>query len=142
MKNGQNVERGVIDKVFQQSLNGEPIQLFGDGSYVRDYIHLDDVVDAFYLAALKQETVNGEFFYIGSGNGITLKDAFDCVAKLAESVTGKLVERLYIEPPPYLSSIEFRSFVADHSAFKMATGWAPKYSTLDSGIKYSYSHLF
>ncbi len=142
MKNGKNIERGVIDLVFQKSLRGESLQLFGDGNYVRDYIHLDDVVDAFYLAALKKESVNGAFYYIGSGNGIRLKDAFDCVAKLADTVTGKLVEISSVQPPSHLSAIEFRSFVADNNAFSNATGWSPKYTKLESGLRFSYQHLF
>jgi nucleoside-diphosphate-sugar epimerase len=142
MKNGQNIERGIIDKVFQQSLRGEALKLFGDGNYLRDYIHIDDVVDAFYLAFQNQESVNGAFYYIGSGNGVLLKDAFSCVAKLAESVTETPVKISSVEPPSHLSSIEFRSFVSDHSAFSKATGWIPEYRDLNSGIKYSYRHLF
>ena len=142
MKNGQNIERGVIDMVFQKSLRGESLQLFGDGNYVRDYIHIDDVVDAFYFAVQNQESVNGEIYYIGSSNGMLLKDAFDCVAKLAETVTGRLVNTSSVEPPAHLSSIEFRSFVSDHSAFIKATGWFPQYTTLESGLRFSYQHLF
>jgi nucleoside-diphosphate-sugar epimerase len=142
MKNRKNIERGVIDIIFQKSLRGESLQLFGDGNFVRDYIHLDDVVDAFFLAALKMESVNGKFYYIGSSDGMRLKDAFDCVAKLAETVTGKLVEISSVKPPSHLQAIEFRSFVADNKAFSNATGWVPQYTSLESGLRSSYQHLF
>ena len=46
LKDGMNIERGVIDKVFQRLLKGEDVNIFGNGQYVRDYIHIDDVVSA------------------------------------------------------------------------------------------------
>ena len=92
------------------------------------------------LLILKQ--LNGKFYYIGSSNGMRLKDAFDCVAKLADTVTGKLVEISSVKPPSHLSAIEFRSFVADNNAFSKATGWVPQYTSLESGLRFSYQHLF
>jgi nucleoside-diphosphate-sugar epimerase len=140
-KEGQNVDRGIIDKVFQRALKNEPISIFGSGDYLRDYIHIDDVASAFYSSWEHRDKVDGECFNIGTGTGVTLKDAFHLVVRLAEEVSGQTIEISEVEPPPEMSLIEFRSFVADNKKFSVATGWSPRYS-LEEGIRYSYGKFF
>lgn len=138
---GQNNDRGVIDKVFQRAIQGEPVSIFGSGEYLRDYIHIDDVVTAFYSSWKHCEQVDGRFFNIGTGTGVTLKDAFHLVVKLANQASGRAVKLSQVEPPQDLSLIELRSFIADNTKFREATGWAPKYS-LEEGIRFSYRNFF
>lgn len=140
-KSGQCRDRGIIDRVFQMALNSEPISLYGMGDYYRDYIHIDDVASAFFSSWQYRDQVNGQYFNIGSGTGIAVKDAFRLVARLAKEVSGRDVEISVIDPPIGLSKIEFRSFVADISKFIAATGWKPHY-TLEEGIRYSYKTDF
>lgn len=138
-KEGQNSDRGIIDKVYQKAFNGESISIFG-GDYIRDYIHIDDVVSAFYLSWKHRNRVNGEYFNIGTGTAFTLKDAFHLVVRLAEEASGRVIKILNLEPPPEMSLIEFRSYVADNTKFRKATGWNPQYS-LEEGIRASYRHV-
>lgn len=138
---GQHVERGVIDKVFQKSLTGLSITMYGDGEWLRDYIHIDDVVSAFHAAWNCREAVSGDYYYIGTGKGVTLRDAFSCVVGLVKEATGKAVDIQSVAPPNGLSEIEFRSFVADASKFEGLTGWKAKYD-LENGLRYSYKELF
>lgn len=140
-REGQNSDRGVVDKVFQKALAGETINIFGSGEFLRDYVHIDDVVSAFYLAWLNRESVNGECFNIGTGVGTTVKDAFHLMAKLAEEVTGKEVDVILIEPPDTLSRIEYRSYISNIEKFFSCSGWKPVFR-LESGIRYSYRKLF
>jgi len=140
-REGQNSDRGIIDKIFQRAINGKAVNIFGSGNYLRDYIYIDDVVSAFYLAWKKRDCVNGKFFNLGTGVGVTLKEAFHLVARLAEEVTGNKVDVTSAEPPDGLSQIEYRSFVADIDKIVAATDWKPRYS-LESGIRHSYHKLF
>ena len=140
-KNGQNTDRGIIDKIFQKAIAGDPIRIFGDGDYLRDYIHIDDVVSAFFLAWENRNQVNGKYFNIGTGRGVSLKDAFHLIARIAEEVNGRKVEVSSVNPPADLSQIEFRSFVADNTRFVEATGWNSKYE-LEQGIRFSYGKYF
>jgi nucleoside-diphosphate-sugar epimerase len=136
-KRGQKEDRGVVDKLFKRALGGQNLQVFGDGNYLRDYIHIDDVVSAFIAAARYPHQVNGRHFVIGSGNGIFLKDAFHVVAEVAAGLSNKQVHVEHVPTPEGLSPIEFRNFIADTDAFRAATGWYPKYD-LRSGLMKSY----
>jgi nucleoside-diphosphate-sugar epimerase len=140
-REGQNSDRGVIDKVFQKALAGQTINIFGSGEFLRDYVHIDDVASAFYLAWLNREYVNGDYFNIGTGVGTTLKEAFYLMARLAEEVTGREVNVISVEPPDSLSKIEYRSYVSCIEKFVSTSGWKPIYD-LESGIRYSYERLF
>jgi len=137
---GQQRDRGIIDKIFSRALSGQGISIFGDGNYLRDYIFIDDVVSALVAASENMQQTDGRNFYIGSGQGTTLKDAFFKVIALAASVTGKLVPYEHVTPPAGLSEIEFRNAVIDFSAFRQATGWAPQYD-FDTGIHEAYRDL-
>ena len=136
-QSGQQRDRGILDKVFQRALSGEDITVYGDGNYLRDYIFIDDVVSAMILAPLHVERTNGHEYYIGTGHGIYLKDAFLKVAAMVEKFTGVTVRQRCLPPPEGLSEIEFRNAVVDSSAFTQATGWMPKHD-FNSGIEAAY----
>jgi len=134
---GQQRDRGILDKIFNRAISGHNITIYGDGNYLRDYIFIDDVISALVLAASHREQTNGRAFYVGSGQGIALKDAFLKVASMAAKVTGIYVDHEYVKPPAGLSDIEYRSAVIDSSAFRQATGWVPQYD-FDAGLEAAY----
>lgn len=134
---GQQADRGILDKIFKQALSGKDITIFGDGNCLRDYIFIDDVVSALMLAAEYREATNGSSYFLGTGIGVSLKDAFLKVTSLAARITGKQVGYHHLPPPEYLSEIEFRNVVIDSSAFRNATGWEPQYD-IDSGLEMAY----
>lgn len=58
-------EAGVVAIFAQALLSGKPTKIFGDGTNTRDYVYVDDVVDAFIRAA--GEKGGGQRFNIGTG---------------------------------------------------------------------------
>ena len=84
---------------------------------------IDDVVDAFLMAATRPERVNGRHFVVGSGRGITIREAFELIASRVKQMTGRTVDVTVSESVTALSPIEQRNFVADPSRFAAATGW-------------------
>lgn len=134
---GQHHDRGIIDKIFKRAILGQNITIYDDGHYVRDYIFIDDVISALILSSKYKKQVNGHKFYIGSGQGVTLKEAFLKVMSLAEDSSGIHVEYENVKAPEDLSDIEYRNVIIDSSAFKKITGWAPQY-TLDEGLNTAY----
>ena len=139
-KTGQQADRGIIDKVFNKAAKGEKITIYGDGSYLRDYIFIDDVVSALVMATEHTDQTNGRSFYIGSGRGISLKDAFLKVISLAGIVTGNYAHHEFVIPPADLSEIEYRNAIIDSSAFHQATGWVPQYD-FDTGLAAAYHDI-
>lgn len=138
---GQQQDRGVIDKILRKALSGEDLTIYGEGNYFRDYVFIDDVVSAFIHATENQDLTNGRTFCIGTGEGVTLNEAFLKATKAASLATGKLVDCKRVPPPSGSSPIEFRNAVIDSSAFNQATGWSPRYN-LDRGLKASIYNIF
>ena len=85
------------------------------------------------MAAAAPGKINGRHFVIGSGQGVTIRDAFGLIAARVEAITGRRVPVVSAAPPAPLSDIERRHFVADPSRFSAATGWRASWS-LAGGI--------
>ena len=64
--------QGFIAVAIGKILGNEPIEVWGDGSSVRDYLYIDDLADAFYK--LIEANVNNEIVNIGSGYGYSVND--------------------------------------------------------------------
>ena len=137
LRENQSSDRGIIDKVFFKALAGETITIYNNGSYIRDYIYIEDVVRAILKTLKNQNKVNGKKFFIGSGKGMKIKDAFYTAIKVAQSMTKKEPKVSFLDNPSALSLIEKRSFVANIDNFTNCTKWKPKYS-LETGLIKSY----
>jgi UDP-glucose 4-epimerase len=64
---------GVITKFLQQANNGETLKIFGDGKQTRDFIYVEDIVDAVILA-METQGVDGETFNICTGTPTSIND--------------------------------------------------------------------
>lgn len=128
-----NDDRGVLNKIMRNALTGKPLTIYGEGNYIRDYIYIEDVVSALLSAPAHLPKTTGRYFLIGNGNGHSISQTFHLVANKVTLKTGKRVLVENIDPPPNLSPIEERNFVADTTAFKEAAGWVPQYS-LEKGV--------
>jgi UDP-glucose 4-epimerase len=117
-------DRGILNKITNLALSGQPITVFGDGNYLRDYVYIDDVALAF-LEAGKVNNISGQIFNIGSGKGTLIKDAFSYIAKLVDARNDKKAEIIFQDWPELADEIERRNFYADISKFVKCTDWAP-----------------
>lgn len=75
--------QGIVAALVSRGLRGETIEIWGDGSVVRDFIFIDDVVDA--LVAAMRDEGSERVFNIASGEGRSVRDVIASV----ESVLGK-----------------------------------------------------
>ncbi len=108
--------QGAVAVFLGKALRGEPVEIWGDGSVVRDYIYIADVVDA--LMAALERMDDEHVFNIGSGRGLSLNEVLDHI----EIVTGRKTERLYtpsrtFDVPKNVLSIE---------RAQRSLGWSPK----------------
>lgn len=76
---GEERSQGIIPIFLKSLYEGQGIVLFGDT--VRDYIHIDDVVDA--LVRMKDYSGKGRIFNIGSGQGVRLHRLVQIMERLA-----------------------------------------------------------
>ena len=116
--------RGILNSMIRRALKGEPLTIYGEGNYLRDYIYVKDVVEAFLEAAAGMDRLSGHHYVIGSGKGHTITDAVHMIAGRVEKKFGRHISVIHIDPPSTLSPIEERNFVADTKNFSSATGWA------------------
>jgi UDP-glucose 4-epimerase len=108
--------QGAVGVFLHRALHDEPIEVWGDGSVIRDYIYVADVADAFAKALVYDgpESV----FNISSGHGVSLNEL---LAQL-EGLLGRPVERRYLAG----RSIDVPANVLDNSLARRELGWAPQ----------------
>ena len=114
--------QGFIGWFIRLALEDREIEVFGDGSQVRDFIYVDDAVEAF-LAAGASDAVNGEAFNVGGDEHITHRDLVALLVELAGQGRYK-----FIDWPTEKKVIDIGSFYADSSLFISRTGWRPTVS--------------
>jgi UDP-glucose 4-epimerase len=87
--------QGAVGFFLHHALKGLPIEIWGDGSVTRDFIHVSDVAEAF-VRAVEYSGVKS-CFNISSGTGTSLNELVD----MLEDVLGKPVERRYLPGRPF-----------------------------------------
>ncbi len=120
--------QGFIGWFIRLAVEDREIQLFGDGSQLRDFVYVDDVVNAFLLAGAS-DACNGEVFNVGGSGPVSLAE----LAKLLVEVAGTGRVR-FADWPAERRAIDIGDFYADSSKFKRAVGWTGAV-TLRDGLK-------
>lgn len=120
--------QGFIGWFIRQAIEGQEIQIYGDGTQVRDFNYVDDVVDAL-LIAVTLEDCWGKVFNLGGGEHINLLELTKLITQIAGGGSYKLVSF-----PSEKKKIDIGSYFADFSRFKAIAGWEPKVS-LKEGLK-------
>lgn len=115
---------GVIARYLLVVSRGGPLEVWGDGSVVRDYIAIDDVAEAFVAAASGRDVAPGAY-NIGSGSGASIADIIDIVFR----VSGRRVPVNYLAARGY----DVPAIVLESSRFARETGWQAR-TELTDGI--------
>lgn len=122
--------QGAVAVFLERALRGEPIQIWGDGSVVRDYVYVGDIVRAF-LAVLDYR---GErrVFNIGSGVGVSLNH-------LVEEIGTVIGRRLAVQYTP-ARRFDVAANVLDTSAAREHLGWSAA-MPLREGLRRTYDWM-
>ena len=117
--------QGFIGWFIRLAIENGVIQIYGDGSQLRDFVFVDDAADAF-LRAGADDACNGEVFNVG---GAVPHSHRELTSLLLEVAGSGRVE--YVEWPADKKAIDIGSFYADSSKFKRVTGWQPTIALRD-----------
>lgn len=117
-------EAGVVAIFAKALLAGEATKIFGDGTDSRDYVYVDDVVDAFVKAS--GEAGSGQRFNVGTGISTTVRDLHSAIAKAVGTADDP---EFY---PPRLGDL--RKSQLDISRGAEVLGWRPQVD-IDDGIE-------
>ena len=125
--------QGFLGWFVRQLIDGKPIMIYGDGQQQRDLNYIDDVVDAFLLAAA-DDRLNGEAFNLGNVPPVSLEHIAQRLIRMNRGGTYRLVPF-----PAELGKIDIGHYYASYAKFKSATGWEPRV-TYETGFRRMLSY--
>ncbi|BBP00760.1 epimerase [Sulfuriferula nivalis] len=122
----QRVEtaQGAVSVFLHRAMNGQPIEIWGDGRVIRDYIYIDDVAEIFAHAV----SYNGSksIFNVSQGVGTSLNE----LVGIIEEILGHTIEKRYLPA----RNCDVPISVLCNNLARQEMGWAPAVS-LREGIK-------
>lgn len=110
-----DAQQGAIGVFSARALADEPLEIWGDGSVVRDYIHVSDVSKA--LVKALEYSGKSRIFNIGSGEGKSLNEIMDAL----DEVLGKRTVRHYKKS----RTVDVPISVLDNTLASTDFGWSP-----------------
>jgi len=120
-------KQGVLNWFLRLLLDGKKVELYGDGTQIRDVNYVDDVVNALILAAENKKAI-GKAYNLG-GQPVTLKQFVEESIKILDD--GSYLLKQF---PQERKAIEIGNYVADIGKIKTDLNWEPKIK-LEEGIK-------
>ncbi len=121
--------QGVIGTFLGKALRGEVLEIWGDGSVVRDYIDISDLAKLCLLAAESKEQ---GVFNAGSGEGLSITQ----IASIIDEVSDKNICIQYKDARNY----DVPEVVLDIDSAKSAFGWQPMIK-INEGISDSWQWM-
>ena len=115
-------------------LQGQPLQVFGDGKQRRDYNYVDDVVEALIKASISDDAY-GKAYNLGSPDSMSLEETAMTICDQIKDSSYELVPF-----PKDRKAIDVGDFVCDYSSFSKALEWEPKVS-FKEGIQRSIEYF-
>ena len=115
---------------LRQIVGGEEIAVFGDGLQKRDFNYVDDAVEAFLLAATREEAL-GKVYNLGHSEVVSL---LDLAEKLVELNGGGSYQ--VVPFPEDRKAIDIGDYYSDFARIKGDLGWEPRVG-LDEGLRRS-----
>lgn len=117
--------QGVIPTFFQRIIAGDEIRIWGDGSNIRDYLYISDLV-SFIVQGINQDLTG--VYNVGSGQGVSLRD----VLNLIEDIAGVSANIKFLPPRGF----DVKKVVLDITKARQALDWGPEVSLREGCKRY------
>jgi UDP-glucose 4-epimerase len=114
---------------IKQLIDGQPIQVWGDGTQIRDFNYVDDVVTAMLVAAA-DPAADGQIFNLGSDETINLRDLAALMVEISNGGSYEIVPF-----PADRKPIDIGDYYADYRLIQGRLGWRPTVSLRDGLLK-------
>ena len=128
MQAGESRAYGIANRFIQAAVAGKPITLFGDGGQRRDYLYIEDLVDAFLRSGFS-ETARGKIYNIGDNRSVSIME----LAEMAVSAAGD-GEIIRVPWPEDYRAIETGDYQSDTTRAQQELGWKP-FTEISEGIE-------
>jgi UDP-glucose 4-epimerase len=119
--------QGFIGWFIRQAIEDREIQIFGDGTQLRDFVFVADAADAF-LRAGASDRCNGQVLNVGGAEPIAHRALVELLIRIARSGSYRLVQW-----PAEQKAIDIGDFYADSSRIAQVLGWRPT-TALSQGL--------
>ena len=106
---------------LRHALEDQAMTVYGEGQQERDLLHVDDVVDAFLLAARNEEALAGEVFNLSHDEALTVRRVAETIVAAAGS--GSVESMPW---PPERARIDIGSYRGTSAKAKRVLGWSPR----------------
>jgi UDP-glucose 4-epimerase len=126
---GSGHKNSVVAKFIKQSFNGETLEIYGDGKQTRDFIYIDDLIQAIRLAATK-DGVGGEVFQIATAKETTVGELVETLLPILNEAGIKNLKVHHTAPR--LGDVK-RNY-SDTTKARQRLGWQV-WTTLSTGLK-------
>ena len=119
----------IFPGIMQTVMTGKPLHLRSDGTFVRDYVYVGDVVTAYLFLEHEADKISGQVFNIASNTSSTVVD----LIKKAENI-------LSVKIPYVVDNSQKNEIPRQHLSWEKMRklGWKPTYS-LEKGLKETYT---
>jgi len=120
----------AFHRFFRWALEGKALEVYGDGQQSRDFTHVDDIVEANWLASERGSP--GEVYNIGGGSRVTLSE----VIEMIKAMVGQELKMHY----EGVQKGDVRHTFADMSKAREKLGYQPKVS-IQEGLEREYEWI-
>ncbi len=113
-------EQGVVPAFLLRAMTGRSLEVWGDGSVARDFIYIDDVLEALILSTFH----NGEhrIFNIGSGSALSISELISSISRVFD----RKIEQVHCDARP----VDVARSSLDINLADLELGWRPKMSLM------------
>jgi UDP-glucose 4-epimerase len=124
---------GVVNWFIRLAIDNQPIRVFGDGQLKRDFLYIDDTVDAITRCALT-ESCYGEIINVGVPHAETFLDLVKTIIRVAKNGSWE-----FAPFTPERKAMDPGNFYSDVSKIRKLTGWKPTTSLVE-GLEKTISY--
>lgn len=122
--------QGAVTVFLGKAAKREPIEIWGDGEVVRDYLYVGDLADGIYQAGIR--TLPSSIYNLGSGKGLSLNQ----VVELVRKVTGEPLQVLYRDQRAF----DVPRVCLDITRAQRELGWQPL-TSVEDGMKRTWDFV-
>lgn len=123
----------ILGWFVRRAMENKSLKIFGDGQQKRDYIYVDDIVNAF-TSVIETEKTIGETYNLGSGTSIQFQEMVHLIVKI---IGRGLIEK--VDWPNDYENIETGDFEVSIQKLKNDIGWRPEIN-IKEGILRTYEY--
>ena len=127
-------DRGFIDDSIYRSRHNLDINCFGSGEFLRDYLHINDLVEALATAYLMESSLKSNVYNLSFGESHTVIQVLEKIQTLAQNRMNSTSKIIKVEFPPNKYDIEKRNAKVNSKKFRDESNWEPQLN-LENGLE-------